>query len=136
MNTLSLNLATPEQQIAIDKALSLLAGVKTVTPLFYQGVIIGSEFATYSAKKLYVALSLNVSSDNTLGANPCGLELFDKANVLNAGYNNCNVDALANYHFNDINIDNVIFSRLLSDDGFGAPAYLQMRFVGYKITIP
>jgi hypothetical protein len=114
----------------------LLAGVQTITPLFYQGVIVGSEFVTYSAKKLYVALSLNVSSNSSLGDHPCGLELFDKANILNAGYNNSNVDAYAFYHFNDINIDNIIFSRLLSDDGFGNPAYLQMRFIGYKITIP
>jgi hypothetical protein len=128
--------ANPEQNILWEKAITLLAGVQTITPLFYQGVIVGSEFVTYSAKKLYVALSLNVSSNSSLGDHPCGLELFDKANILNAGYNNSNVDAYAFYHFNDINIDNIIFSRLLSDDGFGNPAYLQMRFIGYKITIP
>ena len=54
MNTLGLNNASPEQQILISKILPLLVGVKTVTPLYYKGVIAGSEFVTYSAKKLYI----------------------------------------------------------------------------------
>ena len=123
------------EKLLFNYVSSLLVGVQTITPLVYQGPLVGSEFLVYSAKKLYIALSLNASSDNSLGTDPCGLELFDAANAVNSGYNNLNVDALASYHYNDINIDNVFFSRVRTDLSVGN-VYLYIRFIGYKITIP
>jgi hypothetical protein len=133
MNTLSLNLATPEQKIAIDMALSLLAGVQTITPLFYQGVIAGSEFLTYDAKKLYACLYACVSGGPT-NASSRFLNVYDETNTLSSSFTNSVSSGQAGPSFtqpNDIKVKALYFSRILSTNG-----YVYIHFIGYKITIP
>ena len=59
MQTISWKNESPERKILWDYASALIA-YSTITPLYFQGLIAGSEFLTYNAGKLYIALQLNV----------------------------------------------------------------------------
>ena len=135
MNTLGLNNASPEQQILISKILPLLVGVKTVTPLYYKGVIAGSEFVTYSAKKLYICLQLNFDANIVNSIATCYVDTFDESNTGNFRIANQtvfydSVTTVPRFLSNQQEIKNIYFSRIDNIQIF------EMMFIGYKVTIP
>jgi hypothetical protein len=132
MNSIDWKNATPEQINLWKKVTSLLVGVQTITPLYYQGVSAGSEFLTYDVKKLYLALDVS-SHQYTLNIATNILVLYNEANAISLQGTNLTpvwdtTAALMKSGNNDVLERNVYFSRLT------CATYL--RFNGYKITIP
>ena len=121
-------------QLVLKKASSLLAGVQTITPLVYQGVIAGSEFLTYSAKKLYVLLNLDVNG-NTVNDAESYMSMYDESNTLFGLFKNeAEVWDVTNtklrFITNPFKLHDIYFSRLAVSN------LVNLIFVGYKITIP
>ncbi len=117
------------------QVLPLLVGVQTVTPVFFQGVIAGSEFLTYSAKKLYICLSLLIGTDFTLRATGAAIRLYNEANAVSMALSNQSwsyTGAAAQVMHNHFSVENVYFSRIDQS----ATYYPYLTFIGYKVTIP
>lgn len=134
MNTESWKYATPAQHNLWRYAKGLLVGVQTITPLFYIGIIAGSEFLTYDAKKIYVCLDSSFSYPTTIAADGF-ISLYDQTNTLAHYLSNVNnfwdvTGAVRKACMNTIKGDVLVFSRL------AAGTYTYMHFNGYKITIP
>ena len=102
----------------------------TITPLFYQGVIAGSEFGIYNANKLYL---LNRLSASAPGGGAVGyIYLYDETNTLFRVFaNNCaywNGTTLApNYSYNDLIHKDMYFARVTQS------GYSSITFIGYRI---
>jgi hypothetical protein len=138
MRTASWKNATPEQLNLWRYVSSLLVGVQTITPLYYHGVIAGSEFLTYDVKKLYLALELCFSYGSGVAFTASGLITFyNEANAI-SGYlqNDAPVwdttAAAIKYTINAAKENNCYFSRITAV----ATTYAYIKFNGYKITIP
>jgi hypothetical protein len=132
MNSIDWKNATPEQINLYKKVASLLVGVQTWTPLYYQGVSAATEFLTYDAKKLYLALDIS-SHVYTLNIAINILVLYNEANAISLQGTNLapvwdTAAVLMKSANNDVLERNVYFSRLT------AATYI--RFNGYKVTIP
>lgn len=105
----------------------------TITPLFYQGVIAGSEFLTYNVNKLYLCLGLQTSCLTGALASNAYIYIYNEANALSFHTQNGGAawDATAaafKYYSNDAQIRNLYFSRIL---GAGQ---VYMKFSGYRIN--
>jgi hypothetical protein len=127
--------ATPEQKNLWRAASIILpippGDVQTITPIYYQGVVAGSEFLTYAATKLYIALEMEfgyfaqaasqgivnfyneVDAIDFIASNSAGF--WDGAAVAYAG----NLLVLKNHYF----------SRIVT------VRYLNMKFSGYRLDI-
>jgi len=121
----------PEVQILWNYLRATFA-ITAVVPLYYEGVIAGSEFLTYAATKLYMFLQLTGMSDAVV-ANIPRFRLYNAANALfqNIGFTSTYWDATAAGNRNiAISFDNKngYFSR------FTAEGYTNMTFIGYRIT--
>jgi hypothetical protein len=108
--------------------------VSDIEPLYYQGVNAGSEFETYSATKLYIALFLSASgvAQPTLGNGY--IAFYDEGNALNLTFQNVssyyNVgDTTVHDQINPILVKSFYFSRLQFSN------YERLIFNGYKITL-
>jgi hypothetical protein len=135
MNTESWKYATPQQHNLYRYVKSLLVGVQTITPLFYEGTIAGSEFITYDAKKVYLCLE-GWFSYGGVPENPNPYMILN--NMLNATM--CLISKTTAYW--DVTaaapkwspvimeVKNIWFSCVISS------GYSYMQFNGYKITIP
>jgi hypothetical protein len=81
MNTLNWKNATPEQ-INLWNYVKGLIAYNTITPLYWEGAIAGSEFLTYNAGKVYMYLQLSMS----IGIGGIGvlgeLQLYNMANAV------------------------------------------------------
>lgn len=77
MKTIDWKNATPEQ-INFWKRCEGLIAWTTITPLYYEGLVAGSEFLTYNAGKLYIALEMK-AANRTVAASY--MWLFNMANV-------------------------------------------------------
>jgi len=120
---------TPEQRILFDLAVQKLVGTQTITSLFFEGVVAGSEFLTYSNKKIYIGLSCCFGCDPTLNAAVPAIYFKDESNTTNLIVSK-NAITGVNYSTNYCDIINVYFAAL------AAFAYTYIKFIGYKITIP
>jgi len=130
MNTLNWKNATPEQKNLWDNTRGLIAW-NTITPMFYQGAIAGSEFLVYNAAKLYIALELEVIYHIALVGGAGTLFLYDIANVVNyAARNSCGfwIGAAENDIDNSVLLKNLFFSRITTVN------YSYMKFNGYRLT--
>lgn len=132
MNTLDWKNATPEQSLLYNYAKSQLA-FNTITPLTFIGAIGGSEFLTYDAAKLYLALEFSLFSINSTSMTPSAI-IYNIANnqIGNLGavfpYWNATLAAV-NYFYSAYDTRNIVFSKI------GVNGYQSMKFIGYRLNI-
>lgn len=129
-----LKVASPATKIMWQQIRLLTGEIGAVQQLFYQGVMVGSQFGTYAAGTLYVALDLLVSCSSTpwSAANKT-VTFYDENNALNTIFKNCGViwdatAAAAATGANDYQIYNIYFSRITG------VSYNYIRFIGFKIV--
>ena len=104
--------------------------ILNVEPLFYEGVIAGTEFLVYSATKLYVVLQTVFSAAASSDAIVQGIRVYNNLNVLSAGWTNCTAGTgIPPNVLEDVKNENYYFSR------FDAGDYLYVLFNGYRITL-
>lgn len=131
---------TPEQQILINWFWSTFnsgeAGrrIVAVEPLYYQGVIAGSEFLTYAATKLYLCLNSYFSfSTGVEATNPGSIGFYNELNALSLFGINCspflNTVPAIRHDNNSFYVKNIYFSRFLN------VTLTYVMFTGYRITL-
>ena len=133
---------TPEQKIMVQQFYSKfdigggIANKKIVNvePLFFDNLIAGSEFETYAATKMYIALSLYIN--DSFGATTTTAQIFfyDFTNTVNMSSFNAapvwdTTAALMKYIQLLTSYNNIYFAR------FTVTLYRYMRFIGYRITL-
>lgn len=102
--------------------------ITNVEPLYYQGVIAGTEFLTYAATKLYLCLFL-FSSPSNGGA--VQTALYNEANAVSSTTSDIIAywnGAAAVYYSNTSFLYNNYFSRIVS-------GYTYILFNGFRITL-
>lgn len=127
--TQDLKNATPEFKNLFRSILPIFA-YTAITPVYYMGAIAASEYVTYDANKLYVALNFKLSYGSLTDVNPY-LNIYNEADVLKfvAADTSVLYNVTPYYRSNYFDIDNIYFSRIGVN---GTPA--QMIFNGYKLT--
>jgi hypothetical protein len=125
MNTLDWINATPEQKNFWKLASAKLA-YATITPMFYQGVIAGTEFLTYDAAKLYIALELEFGAAAS-AASQSSIGLYDETNTLSFNPANDYTYAVNIFIGNSFAGKNYYFSRFITVN------IANMKFNGYKL---
>lgn len=134
MKTLDWKNATPEQ-INFWKLASARLAFNTITPMYYQGAIGGSEFLTYAATKLYIALEVEFSSTHIPPTSSTPLiTLRDEGDaidfyVASSDFEFKPTDSTLAYYLKAFQLKNVYFSRIETT------LFTVMRFNGYKLTI-
>lgn len=131
---------TPEQELLLehfytqfDNRSAANRQITNVEPLYYQGVIAGTEFLVYAPTKLYICYSLKCGDIGAGNVNPMRIVLYDENNnpvlnlnnsvfLLNGGF--------YNYQPLFITMNNTYFSRLTA-----VTLYDTMNFIGYRITL-
>jgi hypothetical protein len=97
-------------------------------------ILAGSEFATYAATKLYVALNLYISGSETTNAALSSIRVYNEANALAfSGFANNVVHytgAVQVANFNSYLVKNIYFSRL---QAVTFSPYL--IFTGFRFTL-
>jgi len=134
MNPLNWYNATPAQKNLLQYVKTLLVGVQTIISFYFQGVIGGSEFLTYDAKKLYLYLELEFSSWQG-PKSLAGITMYDNTNnpVHNIGLGFYYYDPVAGIQKIDDHTSyskNGYFSRIVNTN------MDTIKFNGYKMTIP
>jgi hypothetical protein len=107
--------------------------IVNVEPLYYDGLIAGSEFLTYSVNKMYICFSFfaSVLAANIEGAAVGVINFHDETDTIdlsiheNAGFFN----ATEKFIINSIAYGNDDFSRLDNT------VYTYMKFIGYRFTL-
>lgn len=124
--------ASPESEILLSHFYATF-DIDTIVPLFYQGVIAGSEFLTYAADKLYLCLSCEFSHNLAEGANPFRVTFYNEGDAAFFYYNQ---DFLTHdgmtpttYYGWNYNMQNLYFSRIT------VGVYTHVKFIGYRITL-
>lgn len=123
-----------EFDIVYDYVIALAIGaLQAIDPLYYTGLIAGSEFETYNAMKLYIAHSVNVGIRTSGQTSPNSVVFYDENNVsffrlLNACYAYNSGAANFNWFPNNAELTNFYFARLTSA---GAE---NIKFIGYRLT--
>jgi hypothetical protein len=133
---------TPEQRILVSQFYSKFdigSGVAhkkilNVEPLFYEGLIAGSEFVTYALTKLYLTYQIKFNGGIQFSDTPCYSNVYDEnnavvfiiSNQIDWWQNNTNVNR---YNANDAVENNFYFSRL------DVSVLTYMKFIGYRITL-
>jgi len=133
MNTIDWKYASPEQ-INFWKHVRGLIAYTTITPLYYSGVFLGSEFLVYNAGKLYMALELNFNGATVPQPPPQYVETHNMADAANNYHSNqtlaWDVTAAAfKTTLNDINLKNIWFSRIVT------AGYSSIMFNGYRLNV-
>jgi hypothetical protein len=125
--------STPEQEIFLNAVYNTYK-IKNVEPLYYMGLLAGTEFLTYAATKLYFGYSVQVNNATAHGETEGTLVFYNAANA--AFYNAKNqtaywevVGAKDEFCINPIDLKNVWFSRVT------VAIYDSIIFNGYRITI-
>ncbi len=132
MKTIDWKNATPEQ-INFWRNVKGLIAWNTITPVYFNGLIAGSEFLTRLATKLYVALEVEFSASAGPGGDGGLITLYDEG------------DVIVHYlHQNSMAMDiadtpwltiNTVYARNLYFSRIDTVAYETMRFNGYRLTI-
>lgn len=127
--------ATAEQRILWNDIFLRYGEKIGIRQLSYIGVILGSEFLTYSVNKMYFALDFVVSGIPTAASATVGYVFFyNEANALTFTFSNNSAvwDATAAVLKQSANsgvLHNILFSRIVSQ------AHLQISFIGYRLSI-
>jgi hypothetical protein len=108
--------------------------IRNIEPIYFSGLIAGTEFLTYVNTKLYIAFELSVISNVNITIDRWYIRLHDELdNVLFSAGNQAifwNVTGTApNYFGNPILLKNQWFSRLFVQN------YDSIIFNGYRITL-
>lgn len=123
---------TNEQQIIWNYIISRWTNNIVIVPVFYYGALVGSEFDTYAATKMYFCYELLVSYVGSAGS-PQILQLFNEGNVNHLSLSNSIVvyDGLAlAYVRNSNTVKNFLTSRMNALWGS-----VNIQFTGYRLTI-
>ena len=109
--------------------------IVNVEPLYYEGLIAGSEFLTYAATKMYIDLFLGAYITNGSATINSGLLLYDEANANTIQIDNKSLtynttSTALNYFNNSFETSNHIFSRISP-----SAAIVGLTFIGYRITL-
>jgi len=131
MKTEAWRYATPEQRNLWNIARVLIA-YNTITPLFYQGPIAGSEFETFNAAKVYLCLEFKATGAlGAVGASVSNIMTYNMANgaMFSFGNNIVYWDGAIKHGANFAECKNFWFSRIVRQQ------YVDMVFNGYRLTI-
>ena len=112
--------ATPEQLHFWNIASAKIA-YTTIIPLCYEGELTGSEFLTYNAGKLYLALQMACGVNVGAGVN---IDLYDESNTL-CGDFVCSTNLMLG-----MVVYNAYFGRLTISAGLP-----KIHFIGYRLTV-
>lgn len=128
-----LKAATPAQKIIWNEIFLQFGKMTAITQNYYCGTFAGSEYATYSANKMYFALMLKFHSVGAAVATTGSAALYNRANVamFNLGNNAAaynTVGAAYGYVANFISDENVLFSRITIE------TYFRITFIGYRLN--
>jgi hypothetical protein len=131
MNSIDWKNATPEQ-INAFRAINPIFAYTTITPLFYEGGLAGSEFLTYAANKFYFALEIEFGIVG-VGTNPIYVIFYNQANVQSFSGSNSeywyNTTAITQNNFgNSWVVKNNMFSRI------NPVGYAEVKFNGYRLN--
>lgn len=125
--------ADPRQKILWSEIRLLTGQAAAVRTLLYVGASAGSEFLTYSANKLYLALSISMAGYQSAAATFNYMQFYDPANAF--FYNTANQALVWNttaaavwYVANENMVDNIYFSRIV------VSGYANIKFIGYRIA--
>jgi len=133
MNTRDWENANAEQRNLWHIAQTLIV-YTTITPVFFEGVITGSEFLTYNAGKVYLCLDFNYGWHGPTSVVCDRIDFYNMANVANrmilAGCPYWDTTAaVPKWTGNMIDIKNFWFSRILTlYDGY-------LFFNGYRLNV-
>lgn len=121
-------------QVELWNHAQALIAWNTLTPLYYQGVIAGSEFLTYDVNKLYICLDFKAARPPALLADLASITVYKIGNIVSHTFewNQPAWDVTAagmRYINNDIVRHNFYFVRIV------AAQYETMMFNGYKLTV-
>jgi hypothetical protein len=124
--------ANSEQKILWNEILLRFGEKIAVRPIYYEGAITGSEFATYIANKTYLSLYSVVTTQGYGSSSPWYVELYNHLNASKAIYSNnvCYWDATAaaaRFVGNTLELKNVYFHRLDKIN------YTTLIFKGFRI---
>lgn len=136
MNSETLKYANAAEANLWRYVTGLLVGVQTITPLYYNGLSVGTEYLTYSAKKLYIALDFIAYYASGTPMLAAALVTFHDQN-----------DAISSYGYKSYPVwETVVPEMRVSNHEYKAQnfffsrielsTYSRIRFNGYKITIP
>jgi hypothetical protein len=137
-NNFVVNVQSDEQIILWNHVQNLIPYTR-ITPLFYSGTIAGSEFETYAATKLYIALELEFDG----GALPPPdlflpddfyIFTYNEANIAKRAYFNLVIamDGASLWGFgNNVRDKNQYFSRLEVLNN----SFYYMKFNGYRLNV-
>jgi len=130
-----LKAATPEQKILWNDIFLRFGERIAISQFYFCGALVGSELATYVARKMYLALSFSAATVNrgTAVANAASITTYDESNAINfyLHHNSAVWDATAAaLRYSGINpkCNNLLFSRV----AFSSLELVQ--FIGYRIT--
>lgn len=125
--------ATPAQRILWNHVFLQFGERVGVSQLFYEGVIAGSEFLTYNARKLYFGIDLEIGYSG-LSNSAAYIDLYNELNAANfslgMGYPVWDTTgAVIKYVNCQIQVQNHLFSRLTNS------IYSLIKFNGYRLSI-
>lgn len=122
----------PAARILEQYLYTQLGGFISCDFYYHQGVIAGSEFLTYAANKIYMAIEFKAGTSSVADINAVRIEFYNEANVQSFVFTN-NVafwntaGAAINYGKNCIDLKHIYFSRIVNSQN------THMIFNGYKI---
>jgi hypothetical protein len=132
---------SPEQEIFLnhffvqfDNRSAVNRHIANVEPLYFSGVIAGTEFLVYAATKLYICLNMLACYPGVPLVNPAYIITYDAVNATmlylreNVTYWDTTA-ANVKYAPNDLVRKNLYFSRIT------AQSYERIIFNGYRITL-
>jgi len=120
-----------QAQIILKNYLDATFTPSAFDPLIFEGVTAGSEFLTYAATKLYMALEFSGYTAGTTAQ--MYVQFNNNADVMkfiagnNVAYWN-NGTAVVAYGPNVLQLKNIWFSRIIVSN------VAQIKFIGYKLT--
>jgi hypothetical protein len=134
-NNQSVQVNSPAQILLFNFVHNLIAWTR-LTPVYYEGAYAGSEFLTYNAGKVYLAIEFecNYITGTASAGQPIDMQFCDMANAVFFLGNNSdslwNVTTANTTSFNKNFVTrNIWFSRIL---GTTAPDYI--KFNGYRFN--
>lgn len=133
MNTQDWKLATPQQRNLYRYASGLIA-FNSVTPVFYSGLIAGSEFLVYNAGKVYICLDVMFATNASTNPAAYIINTYDMANAVNGALMNNRVywDTVTpapKFGGINMNVKNFWFSRIVANN------FNYIIFNGYRLNV-
>jgi hypothetical protein len=102
-----------------------------VNPLYYQGVIAGTEFLVYDATKLYICYEAHFSGTPVGNINQSDTDFYNENDVicLSAAKNSMSYSVAFNYSGIYSVVNDLYFSRIATN------IYNRIKFNGFRVTL-